>query len=208
MGSPPPWYEGLIDYMFGWYRCGNTSWSNEPNAFCYQNAGIRIAMYGQSSSWRSNLSCCQFKQSGNSTPQNVDNGVNYNMNLYLATSRYNWHDMVAKFPLGIDPSNSSTISQMTLFQYGNFNITPGVADPDNPNFIQLPKGDPTKPITTNTLVIYRVNDIHLEVPNSHPGTVTTCAQGGGVLRFNKTPIQAYAIDNNGNYSPTTIPSDA
>jgi hypothetical protein len=206
MGYPPPWYSGLVNYQLNFYRCGNLSWSVNQNAFCYENAAIRIAMYGKSSSWIDNLSCCQFKQTESSTPQNVDNGVSYNMNLYLATSEYNHHDMVAKFPEGVDPSNPNSISQMTLFQYGNFNITPGVADP-NSTFVQLLKGNLTLYPPTNTLVIYRVNDIHLEVPDSHSGTLTTCAQGGGVLRFNKTPIQAYSIDSNGNYSLTTIPSE-
>ena len=192
MGNPPPWYEGLINYYFGFYKCGNSSWSANPNAFCYENAAIRIALYGQSSSWISNLSSCQFKETENSTPQNIDNGIGYGMNLYLATSRQNSYDMVAKFPEGVDPSNSSSLSQMTLFQYGNFNITPGVADP-NSSFVQLPNGPVGQSQNPNILVIYHVNDIHLE---------------NGALRFNKTPIKAYGIDEYGEYSDHAIPNDA
>jgi len=191
MGYPPPWYSGLINYQFNYFKCGNASWPADPNAFCYENAAIRIAMYDQSSSWISNLSSCQFKESGNSTPQNVDNGVSYNMNLYLATSTDNSHDMVAKFPAGVDPSNSNSLSQMTLFQYGNFNITPGVADPgSNPPFVQLWKGPVGQSEKPNILVIYRVNDVHLE---------------NGALRFNKTPIKAYGINEYGEYSDHAIP---
>lgn len=122
------------------------------------------------------------------------------MNLYLATSKYNHHDMVAKFPEGVDPSNPASISQITLFQYGNFNITPGDT--------QLPKGNLSQQVQTNTLVIYRVNDIHLEKYDDMGHLIPSdCTQGGGVMRFNKTPIQAYAIDQNGIFSPITIPNE-
>lgn len=179
------WYDGLINYTFYFFKCGNSSWSENGNAECYENAAIRIAMYGQSSSWIANLSTCQYKQTRDSNPQDVDNGVSYNMNLYLATSRKNWHDMVAKYPDGVDPSNSGSYSQMTLFQYSNFNITPGD--------YQLPKGNPGQSENPNILVIYRVNDIHLE---------------NGGLRFNKTPVKAYAINEYGIYSDHAIPNDA
>lgn len=195
MGLPPPWYAGLINYQTNYWCCSgdcpnNGNWNA---AECNENAAIRITLYGNSSSWQENLENCWYKDSNGVVRKMVPDGVSYNFNLYEATSciaggvySEERHAMVAKLPSGADPSIQS-FTNFTFFQYNNFQIQPGIPDPNsNPPFIQM--GIPNLNQLLNIIKIYQVNSIYLDSET-------------GSIRFNRTLIRQFSIDYNGVVDP-------
>lgn len=191
MGLPPPWHAGLIDYQINYWCCtgdcpNNGNWNI---AACNENAAIRITLYSDSSSWQENLENCWYKDSNGIARKMVPDGVNYNFNLFEATScitggvyAQDGHAMVAKLPFGIDPSNQS-FTNFTFFQYNNFQARPGISDPNsNPPFVQM--GIPTISQPNNIIKIYQINSIYLD-----PDT--------GSIRFDRTLVRQFSIDCNG-----------
>jgi hypothetical protein len=185
-----------IPFQFNQFRVRvNDVWSSWKPAYCYENAIARFGFGSQDKSqfstelsnfeWRKNDSVCQ--------KCNVCfyNAVGPNQKLYLVSSSFNSHAMVAEFLGRADHFTEDRIiwENWRFFQYSNQQIRENEPDPDiNPPFIQMPQGSDGE---YNWITIRQVTQIYIN--------------DTGGIRYQGVPVAQFTIDELNQVTPKNEP---
>lgn len=173
--------EEYINFGLSQFQIGS---SNFTEAVCNENAIARFLWSGNSSqfvnqssqfNWKGKTSSCP---GHNSTPPQYYNKPIYIVHIGLEYPGFNFqHDVIGEL-IGSDPYAYLAYRYM---QYNNNDIRIGVGDPDDPSFIQIPKGYGS---ASTTVTINRVTDIIItESPPS--------------IRYTPERVAEFTIDNLG-----------
>ena len=151
--------EEYINFTLSQFQIGS---SNFTEAVCNENAIAKFLWSGNSSqfvnqssqfNWKGKTSSCP---GHTSVPPQYYNKPIYIVHIELVYPGMNFqHDVIAEL-LGSDPYVYSAYRYM---QYNNNDIRIGVGDPDNPSFIQIPKGNGS---ASTMVTINRVTDITID----------------------------------------------